>query len=302
MKETDHDIDKKDVVRLRQRLQAAVGMEPRFPRHFAALSDYVLERTNQHISPTTLKRLWGYLDEGVQPRKSTLDILAQSVGYGSWEDFCRQEAQPTEESEAQPCSTPAGGRSSHLRTVAVAVCAVIILFVGGLALWSLRPKTAAPTADKHTLVKGQTFATADDYLRLFGIHASDTLWFQPVPRQEHLYVWGPQYGHPVWHNEGDALQLMPTITEYWEPASGDSTQEVQQLVEKINRDGYYLTARTNDLRITFMRGLHPDADSTYVFLGVYRFSAMQSDTTRVVWERVADECDLENLDRLLQLR
>ena len=151
-------------------------------------------------------------------------------------------------------------------------------------------------------MKGQTFATADDYLRLFGIHAGDTLWFQPVPRQEHLYVWGPQYGHPVWHNEGDALQLMPTITEYWEPASGDSTQEVRQLVEKINRDGYYLTARTNDLRITFMRGLRPGVDTTYVFLGVYRFSVTQSDTTRVVWERVADECDLGNLDRLLQLR
>ena len=102
------------------------------------------------------------------------------------------------------------------------------------------------------------------------IHAGDTLWFQPVPRQEHLYVWGPQYRHPVWHNEGDALQLMPTITEYWEPVSGDSTQEVQQLVEKINRDGYYLTARTNDLRITFMRGLHPGTDTTYVFLGHLR--------------------------------
>lgn len=41
-------------------------------------------------------------------------------------------------------------------------------------------------------------------------------------------------------------------------------------MEKINRDGYYLTARTNDLRITFMRGLHPGADTTYVFLGHLR--------------------------------
>ena len=273
MKETGHDIDNKDVVRLRQRLQAAVGMEPRFPRHFAALSDYVFERTNQRISPTTLKRLWGYLDEGVQPRKSTLDILAQSVGYGSWEDFCRQEAQPTEEPSGEDAgtepSTPVNRRPSHLRAVTVAVCAVIILFMGGLALWSLLPKAATP-ASKHELMKGQTFATADDYLRLFGIHAGDTLWFQPVPRQEHLYVWGPQYRHPVWHNEGYALQLMPTITEYWEPVSGDSTQEVQQLVEKINRDGYYLTARTNDLRITFMRGLPPGTDTTYVFLGHLR--------------------------------
>ena len=209
----------------------------------------------------------------MQPRKSTLDILAQSVGYGSWEDFCRQEAQPTEEPSGEDAgtepSTSVNRRPSHLRAVTVAVCAVIILFMGGLALWSLLPKAATP-ASKHELMKGQTFATADDYLRLFGIHAGDTLWFQPVPRQEHLYVWGPQYRHPVWHNEGDALQLMPTITEYWEPVSGDSTQEVHQLVEKINRDGYYLTARTNDLRITFMRGLHPGADTTYVFLGHLR--------------------------------
>ena len=48
-----------------------------------------------------------------------------------------------------------------------------------------------------------------------------------------------------------------------------------------------------------MKGL---VDSTYVFLGVYRMSLAQSDTTHCVWERIADQCDLSRLDYLDQLR
>ena len=43
-------------------------------------------------------------------------------------------------------------------------------------------------------------------------------------------------------------------------------------------------------------------DTGYVFLGVYRTDLDQSDSTHVVWERVADECDLNNLAYLKQLR
>lgn len=53
---------------------------------FVILSEAVFRRAHRLISPTTLKRLWGYLDESVQPRRSTLDALAVFVGYP---DFAR---------------------------------------------------------------------------------------------------------------------------------------------------------------------------------------------------------------------
>lgn len=53
---------------------------------FVALSEAVFRRSHRLISPTTFKRLWGYLDEAVRPRRSTLDALAAFVGYP---DFAR---------------------------------------------------------------------------------------------------------------------------------------------------------------------------------------------------------------------
>lgn len=72
------------------------------------------------------------------------------------------------------------------------------------------------------------------------------------------------------------------------------------MVCEMNHNGYYVSRRLNDIRITFMRGLAPD--SAYTFLGVYRMSLTESDTTHIVWERVADVVDLNHLDYLEQLR
>ena len=43
-------------------------------------------------------------------------------------------------------------------------------------------------------------------------------------------------------------------------------------------------------------------DSTFTFLDVYRMSLKKSNLTRIVYERIADECDLRFLDYLEQLR
>lgn len=66
-----------------------------------------------------------------------------------------------------------------------------------------------------------------------------------------------------------------------------------------NRDKYDHERRLNEVRITFMKNL---VDTGYVFIGVYRLSLQQSDTIRCVWERVAEECNLNNLDYLEELR
>lgn len=57
-------------------------------RRFEQLAALVFQRTHQTIGVTTLKRLWGYINDPTEPRISTLDILAQFVGYTTFEDFC----------------------------------------------------------------------------------------------------------------------------------------------------------------------------------------------------------------------
>ena len=56
------------------------------PRDFEWLSSQ-LERMGERLSPTTLKRCWGYLPKEVRTRPHTLDVLAQFLGYHNFEHF-----------------------------------------------------------------------------------------------------------------------------------------------------------------------------------------------------------------------
>ena len=156
--------------------------------------------------------------------------------------------------------------------------------------------TAPEASDNASVIKiGQHFDTPQEYLRRFDIIADAYLWGQVVPGHPNISVWGPAYHHPEWHNDGDSARMLPTITEWWEPPV--ITDSVAVSKRNLDRSIHY--RRMNELRITFMKNL---VDTGYVFLGVYRLSMSQSDTTRCVWERVTDEVDLHNLDRLEQLR
>lgn len=58
------------------------------PKDFRFLSARIHAHTGEVLSSTTLKRLWGYLSEEVEPHGSTLSTLARFSGYASWNDFC----------------------------------------------------------------------------------------------------------------------------------------------------------------------------------------------------------------------
>ena len=42
----------------------------------------------QEISTSTVKRLWGYVNDQHKPRLQTLDILCQYIGFPHFKDFC----------------------------------------------------------------------------------------------------------------------------------------------------------------------------------------------------------------------
>lgn len=82
-----------------ERIEQVVGRKMRTPKDFDFLSERIFETLHQNISATTLKRLWGYLSEPVTPRASTLNLLAQFVGFENWETFCQQIQNPSSASE-----------------------------------------------------------------------------------------------------------------------------------------------------------------------------------------------------------
>lgn len=56
---------------------------------YTELSESIYQKTKTIISPTTLKRFWGYLkNESPNPQIRTLNVLAVFAGHHNWEDFC----------------------------------------------------------------------------------------------------------------------------------------------------------------------------------------------------------------------
>lgn len=72
---------------LRGWIEDSVGRVMHTPADFIFLSGAVWERIHEYISPTTLKRVWGYIDGVKQIRYSTLVILSKFAGFKSWDNY-----------------------------------------------------------------------------------------------------------------------------------------------------------------------------------------------------------------------
>ena len=167
---------------------------------------------------------------------------------------------------------------------------------GGIFLSDKNKNDKGELIHGYILKRGTHFDKPQEYLELFGIHDLDFYWGRQIPNYPGIFIWGPEYRHPSWGNEGDSAAMMPTISEHWASKYADSTETIQKNRELYH---YYMSMRRDELRITFMKNL---VDTGYVFLGVYRLSEPQSDTTHTVWERVQDDLLLHNLDSLKKYR
>lgn len=65
------------------------GLSPCTPSDFARLSETIAASGAGYISPSTLKRMWGYVKDSGSRHLSTLDIPARYVGYDDFSAFCR---------------------------------------------------------------------------------------------------------------------------------------------------------------------------------------------------------------------
>ncbi len=318
---------------LRSTIEETVGRKLRTPKDFGFLADLIFEKLHEHISPTTLKRFWGYLhDASSTPRQSTLDLLAQFIDYPSFAAFAEANTATAEEASVTTADSPTAATtdtlsaqspaapptavddsisdtstspsSSHSNTPPSPGAATPLPHGRGWGwvFWVLLLAIAVPFAIHHfrapkpnILHLGTTFTSYDDYLQRFGLEPDKYLpYYTRHPEYPYIYFWGPEYHHPVWHNDGDSAAMMPTITEYYHPDDYPTDSASLALLAVRNKERYLDFVAHNPVLITFMKNL---VDTSYVFLGVYVLSS-RSDTTYQVWERIADDIDVNHLERL----
>ena len=81
--------DTQNIESLKGYVAKAFGRTLDSPSDYDSLSLSIREKTGEYISPTTLKRLFGYVKPATVPRPSTLSVLSRYVGYAGWSDFCQ---------------------------------------------------------------------------------------------------------------------------------------------------------------------------------------------------------------------
>ena len=84
--------DLPQIAALKIKVEKMVGKHPSTHTDFLAIVSAVEVSLKEHISESTLERLWGYSTREnkcgtVSVR--TLDVLARYAGFAGWEDFCQ---------------------------------------------------------------------------------------------------------------------------------------------------------------------------------------------------------------------
>lgn len=91
-------MEKLTYIKLCKAIEETIGHSITTPKDFEQLADRIFSHQHTAISPSTLKRLWGYAGQECHPRLLTLDILARFIGYKDFSSF--EKARPGDK-EAQ---------------------------------------------------------------------------------------------------------------------------------------------------------------------------------------------------------
>lgn len=76
-----------EIEELKRIVEDRYGRKLETTTDFEVFSLYATKKTGRDISPSTLKRLWGYVNDSHKPRVFTLDILAQYIGHRNYSEF-----------------------------------------------------------------------------------------------------------------------------------------------------------------------------------------------------------------------
>lgn len=82
-------VNKPQVKALLGRVEAVYGQPLATHNAFIALVDTIDADLREHLSESTLERLWGYSTRGAEAVSlRTLNVLSRYVGFASWPHFC----------------------------------------------------------------------------------------------------------------------------------------------------------------------------------------------------------------------
>ncbi len=73
---------------LKRKVENRFGRRPGGPTDFNELLADIVATTNERLSVSTLKSIWGYVKTNYTPTFSTLSVLARYAGYRDWDNFC----------------------------------------------------------------------------------------------------------------------------------------------------------------------------------------------------------------------
>ena len=85
------EISTEELLNLCSSIEDTIGRKMQTPKDFKHLSEEIFNRVHSLISPSTLMRLWGYIESDVKPRVSTMNQLARFVGFRDLQDFLQMD-------------------------------------------------------------------------------------------------------------------------------------------------------------------------------------------------------------------
>lgn len=81
--------------KLRADIEAKTGMRLKHRNDFLKFAELLLNETEQRLSDTTLRRFWGYQENGAHSAAvRTLDILCAYLGYKNWDEYAEHQNEP----------------------------------------------------------------------------------------------------------------------------------------------------------------------------------------------------------------
>ena len=99
----------KEYRKLCTEIERKVGKSIQTPMDFELLEEKIEVKIKEHISASTLMRIWGYR-QGVSTRQTTLDALARYLGYADYVTFCQWASENNDEPQSDEVM------ACHLRT------------------------------------------------------------------------------------------------------------------------------------------------------------------------------------------
>lgn len=137
---------------------------------FETLSGLIFERTHVRLSVSTLKRLWGKIPYDSTPNLSTLNALAQFVGYGSWRLFC---------TAYSPTNSKKSAWSIQIKWAMVLFAALVLIPRSLLAVLNYQPSVAYHStiylAPEHLIGNFQNAFNSCDMRKVLTFYTKDAV-------------------------------------------------------------------------------------------------------------------------------